>query len=266
MKNSLKCIIGLSRPLGWKAYLWMTIIGYIDGAKSITFNPLFAYTIVSYLAMTFAVNDLFDVDSDSSNPSKNNPLCSRRCDRKHVIILLANHILAVLCLYVLNLSMFMLYTFMSCLAIAYSVPPIRLKSRSFFDVVSHALFFGGLLYLYGYFMGGGEIHLLNWAKPILLSLYSIFLQLRNLRDDRMYDMAAGDHTTAVAHPEASRLTLILAGSLLTAFSTAHLLSCAIPLTSIIFLVSFFLGYKFGWERFIDCLFVVSLTLSSWWSL
>ncbi|RLI39083.1 hypothetical protein DRO64_11040 [Candidatus Bathyarchaeota archaeon] len=121
MKNSLKCIIGLSRPLGWKAYLWMTIIGYIDGAKSITFNPLFAYTIVSYLAMTFAVNDLFDVDSDSSNPSKNNPLCSRRCDRKHVIILLANHILAILCLYVLNLSMFMLYTFMSCLAIAYSV-------------------------------------------------------------------------------------------------------------------------------------------------
>ena len=62
MKNSLKCIIGLSRPMGWKAYLWMAIIGYIDGAKSLTFNPLFAYTIVSYLAMAFAVNDLFDVD------------------------------------------------------------------------------------------------------------------------------------------------------------------------------------------------------------
>ena len=266
MKNSLECIIRLSRPLGWKAYLWMAIIGYIDGAKSLTFNPLFAYTILSYLAMAFAVNDLFDIDSDSSNPSKNNLLCSRRCDRKHVIFLLANHILACLCLYVLDLSIFMLYMFMSCLAIAYSVPPIRLKGRSFLDVVSHAFFFGGLLYLYGYFTGGGEIHVLRWAKPILLSLYSIFLQLRNLCDDRIYDMVAGDHTTAVAYPEASRLTLILAGSLLTAFSTAHLLSCAIPLTSIIFLVSFFLGYKFGWERFVDCLFVVSVTLSSWWSL
>jgi len=258
-------VVKVSRPRSWRAYLWMGVLGYIDGVRNLFFDLLFVYALISYLATAFAVNNLFDLKSDSLNKSKNNPLVSGCCKKIHVYAVLVNQIAALLLLFLLKREVFLVYLALCLLSIVYSTPPLRLKGRPLLDVFSHTFFFGALLYLYGFLYVESTLLSDCWYKIALIMLYSAFLQLRNLRDDVKYDMAAGDRTSFVVFPRASNIVLnsLRVGiPFLCSFlflDLANYMLVAVLLTAA---VSAVIGYRWGWERFVDSFTVISLSLHS----
>ena len=263
--QNILSIVKVSRPKGWRAYLWMSFLGYIDGAKNFVFDTLFIYALISYLATAFAVNNLFDIKSDSLNKAKSNPLVSGYCKKIHVYALLVNQAIALLLLLLLKREVFSMYLALCFLGIAYSVPPLRLKGKPLLDVLSHTLFFGALLYLYGFFYTKAALQSSYWYKVALIMLYSAFLQLRNLRDDVEYDMCAGDRTTFVVFPNASRIVLNSLGVIIPFLCVLVFLGLTNYILEGIFLitvVSAVIGYKWGWDRFVDSFVVASLSLHS----
>jgi len=263
--QNILCIVKVSRPRGWRAYLWMGVLGYIDGAKNLFFDLLFIYALISYLATAFAVNNLFDLKSDSLNKSKNNPLVSDCCKKIHVYAVLVNQVAVLLFLFLQKREVFLVYLALCLLGTVYSTPPLRLKGRSLLDVFSHTLFFGALLYLYGFLYVESAPLSSCWYKIALIMLYSAFLQLRNLRDDVKYDMAAGDRTSFVVFPKASNtfLNSLRAGIPFLCvplfFNLANYMLVGALLTVA---ASIIIGYRWGWERFVDSFAVVSLSLHS----
>jgi 4-hydroxybenzoate polyprenyltransferase len=65
---------------------------------------------------------------------------------------------------------------------AYSVPPLRFKSIPLVDIITHGLFFGTLLYLYGALVAGGP-SAQTMIVGVSIFIYSITLELRNHLDD-----------------------------------------------------------------------------------
>jgi len=243
----------------------MSFLGYIDGAKNFVFDVLFIYTLISYLATAFAVNNLFDVKSDSLNKTKNNPLVSGYCKKNHVYALLVNQAIAFILLLILKKEVFSVYLALCFLGIAYSVSPLRLKGKPLLDVLSHTLFFGALLYLYGFFYTKAALQSSYQYKVAIIMLYSAFLQLRNLRDDVEYDMCAGDRTSFVVFPKASRIVLNILGVIIPFLCvlvflglTNYILESMLLIT----VVSAVIGYKWGWERFVDSFVITFLSFHS----
>ena len=256
----LKCLILVSRPKGWKAYLWMGILGLLEGQPTFASTVLVVYSLISYLATAFAVNNLFDTISDALNPYKNNPL-NLGCSRYTVYIILANQILALalVSLYTPRQAL-LVYSMMTILAILYSTPPIRFKRRPGLDLLSHALFFGVLLFLYGVLLSNGMLIEEVQVKAVIIGVYSIFLQLRNTERDRVYDELSGDTTFSIRFPRVSRVLLYLSG-IASALASLFTLSLNYLIILPVLLFSLLIGYRFGWERLLDSLTVISLSLS-----
>lgn len=77
---------------------------------------------------------------------------------------------------------------------AYSAPLLRLKSIPIMDLLSHSLFFGALLYLFG-FSSAGNINFQAIFLAASTSLYSIILEMRNHLEDYEADFISKTITT-----------------------------------------------------------------------
>jgi len=256
----VKCVILVSRPNGWKAYFWMGMLGLFQGEPNLRAAIVAVYSLASYLATAFAVNNHFDAASDALNPCKDNPL-NRGCSKSAVYVVVINQALALLLVAVYApIYVFMIYLAATLLAVAYSAPPIRLKGIAGLDLLSHMFYFGILLFLYGVLLSNAEIVPLVLAKALVIGIYSAFLQMRNMEKDKVYDKRGGDETLSVKYPRLSRTLLYFSGAvsaigavILSSLSTSAILS--------VLIISLLAGYWFSWERLVDSLIVLSLSLS-----
>jgi len=256
MPMLLKCALLVSRPRGWRAYLWMGLLGILQGKPEPQIALVGLYSLVSFLATAFAVNNYFDVGSDMLNPKKYNPFIGH-CDRRALYVVLLNQAVALALVALLTpLFSFLVYLSTVVLGVAYSLPPFRLKARTGLELVSHMLYFGILLFLFGALLSHVQFSQQTVAIALVIGVYSAFLQLRNLRDDREFDGLIGDKTLFVRYPNFSAL-LLYSTAALSLLGSVYVLpvSLAVALP-----VAVIFGWKYGWERLVDSFVAVSLSL------
>ena len=191
-----------SRTLEWKAYVSMAILGFISNSVlAIILAPSeifkFMLTTSLYLAFSFSINNSFDAKSDVLHKEKamKNPIATGEIKFKEGIIFSSClAIVGLLLTYCWFESCFSIYLSLIILSSAYSVPPIRLKSKPFLDLISHGMFFGILLYFYGVLASGGLIFQ-NIIVGFSIFIYSIILELRNHLKDFEVDLRSRTITT-----------------------------------------------------------------------
>jgi 4-hydroxybenzoate polyprenyltransferase len=193
------------RVLDWRAYLGIAILGFTYGLdKSLLYANYdvlvkFIVSNILYLAFTFSINNCFDIKCDKQRREKlrKNPVASGLISFKEGVILsscIASIGLASTYLW-FNVAPFLLYTMLVFLGMAYSTPPLRFKSVPIIDLVTHGLFFGVLLFLYGILVGG------SWSPQAFFMGVSIFVcsvtfELQNHLKDFEADKISGTKTAA----------------------------------------------------------------------
>lgn len=191
-----------SRIPEWRAYIGMAMLGFISSPRFIaTSVPLevfkFMLTIAFYLAFSFSINNSFDARSDVLRKEKaeKNPVATGGIRFKEgVVFSSCLAVTGLLLTYFWFRSCFSIYLLLAILSLTYSAPPFRFKSVPLMDLVSHGLFFGTLLYLYGVSASGGATF-----QTILIGasifIYSAILELRNHLNDFQVDLNCGTRTT-----------------------------------------------------------------------
>ena len=187
------------RVRDWRAYFGISILGFVSGLRLAQFDIrtplLFLITSSLYLAFSFSINNSFDIKND--HEMSKNPIAYgliRFGEGLFVSVLLA--LIGTLIVYLeLDSISLCIYILLLALSFSYSAPPLRLKGVPVADLMSHGLFFGSLLFLYGASVGG---NLLNPAAIMALPLFihSATLNLRNHLDDFDEDKRAATRTTA----------------------------------------------------------------------
>lgn len=146
-----------------------------------------------------AINDAYDLPGDLLNPRKSkSPLLDGRVtleDAKHLA-----HAAAVASL-ALSLFVGWVFTlgvlFALVLGWAYSVPPVRLKTRAGFDVASNSLALGTFGPLAGWAAVNPDLSDFPWLMALQGTLAAIGLYLPTTLADLEADRAAGFRTIAV---------------------------------------------------------------------
>ncbi|VUT27529.1 MAG: prenyltransferase [Candidatus Syntrophoarchaeum sp. GoM_oil] len=189
------------RVIDWRAYIAMVLFGYIlAGGLGVICHKTSLYLVSTtflYLAFAFSVNNCFDLKEDIESGKTNNPIAIGLIGFKEalVISLSAAFLGGILSYIWFGGVPSLIFILLLLLAFAYSAPPLRLKAHPPYDTLSHGLFFGSLLFLYGFAV------LANPAPAILLIalsifVYSITIELKNHMKDYDSDLAAGTITTA----------------------------------------------------------------------
>ena len=143
---TLRSLVIRSRPRFWHYLAGPVIVGAVFGAGSLSelFTPvsglLFLYFLVPANVFLYGVNDIFDADVDAANPRKD-----RRERRylgdpltKRAVIAAAGLGFLVLAFLPDAARPWMLGFLL--LGVAYSAPPLRLKTRPPLDSVSNGLY------------------------------------------------------------------------------------------------------------------------------
>ncbi|RLE51801.1 MAG: hypothetical protein DRJ20_01450, partial [Candidatus Methanomethylicota archaeon] len=168
----------------WRAYLFFAAIGFLyslDGLRAFL-NGFFQliFSTSCYLALAYWINNAYDVESDSLNPQlrKVNLFVEFAISKTALFVVAALLFLVGLLFTPWSMLALVNYSLMSFLAVAYSAPPVRLKERPPLDLISHAFFFGNQLFLHGYLMCRPDFSLDVLPMLIIVSYYSVILQLR----------------------------------------------------------------------------------------
>jgi chlorophyll synthase len=146
-----------------------------------------------------AINDAYDLPGDLLNPRKSkSPLLDGRvtlADAKHLARAAAVASLAV------SLFVGWVFTlgvlFALVLGWAYSVPPVRLKTRAGFDVAANSLALGTFGPLAGWAAVNPDLGDFPWLMALQGTLAAIGLYLPTTLTDLAADRAAGYRTIAV---------------------------------------------------------------------
>lgn len=204
----------------WRAYLGIASLGFACGLKissSLTICEIFLRFLMSnalYLAFAFSINNCFDVECDKQHKGKlkRNPIVAGLIGFKEgVIVSLCFASIGLVFTYLcFSWISFFIYSILILLSAAYSCPPLRLKSVPIFDLFSHGLFFGSLLFFYGTSVTGGSLYNAITVN-ISIFIYSVTLELRNHIEDFEADLTSGLKTTVcwVGFTKAKRLLKIL---------------------------------------------------------
>lgn len=188
----------LLRIKGWYAYLCIAILGFVvaQGFLGQLVDILvFFLMIFTYLGFSFAINDSFDVQEDLLNNSRRNPIATKEIEQKNAILFSLSLGLAGLLLSMwFGLMIFIYMLTLTVLSYFYSAPPLRLKSRYPFDILSHGFFFGALILLLPVFVFGP---ITNVVVILTVSIFflSVLIELWNHISDYESDMKAKLKTT-----------------------------------------------------------------------
>ena len=155
--------------------------------------------VALYLGFSFSVNNCFDHEGDRLGvKASRNPIALDRISVRSGLVFSATMAASGLAITVLLLGVVpaCIYFAMLTLSAAYSAPVPRLKSVPFVDMLSHGLFFGSLIVVFGLSVSGGL------SPPTLLICAGIFLaslivELNNQIEDVVADAGVGLRTTAV---------------------------------------------------------------------
>lgn len=194
-----KPYLKLLRVKNWRGFFLMTTIGfiaskgYLSPLKDIVF---FYITIVLLFGFGFSINDCFDVKEDRLDKSRKNPIVAGETNMKKGLFFsffLASLGLALSTLF--GLKAFFFYLGAVLVVCLYSVPPLRMKSRPWLDLITHGLFGGCLLFLIPFFAFNKELVLFDYLIAFSLFCFSIILEIRNHLEDYEFDKGAGLRTT-----------------------------------------------------------------------
>lgn len=200
-------IIAVGRPAFWV----VSIVPYYTGILLATHRLIppveeWLRLIVGAVVMgplvwlaVLAVNDAYDLPSDRLNPRKaKSPLLDGRITlRAAKRLAFAAAVAAV----GLSLNVGIVFALGVLLAVvlgyAYSVPPVRLKTRAGFDVAVNALALGAFGPLAGWAAINPDLSDFPWLMGLQGTLAAIGLYLPTTLADLEADRAAGYHTIAV---------------------------------------------------------------------
>ncbi|RLI74801.1 4-hydroxybenzoate polyprenyltransferase [Archaeoglobales archaeon] len=193
--NKFINILKLARVWHGRAYIAMAAFGFLFGENYSLFLPFMVSTLL-YISFAFAINNCFDVETDSKNRSKYNPLVNGSITLKESLLFSVTlALIGIIIASILPLRAFVIYLLSTFLALVYSAPP-RLKTKPPLDLISHGLFFGVLPFLFGLYSSNGSI---DSYYTLLGSLffYSCFLEMRNHIGDYSSDLTSNTITSAV---------------------------------------------------------------------
>jgi len=202
IQNGAANLLRLSRVRDWRGYFGMAFLGLFLNRVPPNFldASIFMLIVSFYLAFAFSVNNCFDVVVDlldvkdlNKNPVASGLLVFESAIAFSLAFLVAGLVLSYI---FFGVRSALLFAFLYLLAGLYSVPPVRTKSRPYFDLLSHGLFFGGLLILAGP-TTFGRLTPVTLGIAVVLFFYSMFLEIRNHIDDYEFDKLSGTRTTVV---------------------------------------------------------------------
>jgi 4-hydroxybenzoate polyprenyltransferase len=190
----------------WGGYILISLLGYMLGfdssniyaANSLLSLPYFT-AIACYLGFSFSINNCFDSKGDKLGiKAMRNPVALERISLRSGFIFsifLAASGLAITSL-LLGSGPTLIYLAMLLLSGAYSAPAPRFKSIPFIDMISHGLFFGSLIVIFGLSVTGGS----SPKTPFICAgifVASLIVELNNQIEDTAADTKAGVRTTTV---------------------------------------------------------------------
>ena len=202
---------------------WSTFsfIGFVLGMSSLDSSeyiiPLLVFILSTFCitSFTFAINNLYDIESDKNNPKKArfNAVASGRISRQAGVFL--NMIFVIVTLVVsfaFKLEVFFLCMLLLFWMWIYSSPPLRLKGRPGIDIIWHFIAFF-LLVMWGSLIAG-SITSINWLVAISIGVFSCIAQIMNHIGDYEFDKESGTKTYVVSKGlEKARTLLIINGVL-----------------------------------------------------
>jgi 4-hydroxybenzoate polyprenyltransferase len=218
MMQIIKQLIITSRPFYW-LFSIIFIFGFWYSGASVNLIGvlMFMMTIPSTLLL-FGINDIADYKYDKKNPRKKNILFGSVLDKQyHDLIWKVSFVITAI-LILLSVLSFSYTTFFStfvCLFIvyAYSLEPIRLKSKPFMEVLS-CLVGGFALLLMGYGFGGGAIDFFNKfgvSRVLVISSTMLAVALQSYLADYEADLESNQQTTV--HIIGPRKTIVISAFL-----------------------------------------------------
>jgi 4-hydroxybenzoate polyprenyltransferase len=197
--SNLKNYGSLMRIKDWIPSFLMALLGFefSKGYFQSTMGSILFLTLVAlYLGFSFSINLCSDVKEDRLNPLKKNPIASGKVSSKNAQLFsaLLGFSGVIISSYFGSMAL-IFFTTMAIMALYYSAPPIRLKSRLYLDLFSHGLFFGSMLFLLPFFLFGSQITALDWVITISVFYASVMLEFANHMQDYKWDKKAGIKTT-----------------------------------------------------------------------
>lgn len=147
--KQLRTILFISRPRFWGYLVGPYVIGYVAGIQSIhpfteiNFFIHFFYFLIVANILVYGVNDLFDKETDVVNSKKNAKEYVLERSHHNLLKILLGCCITLTVLFIFlqpNLSSSILLLLFLILAISYSAPPIRFKSKIILDFSSNILY------------------------------------------------------------------------------------------------------------------------------
>jgi len=245
-----------SRPLFWFSHFISLFYGALQAQHSNIFGfpLLFSFLIFSlpYSIFIYAINDYYDLKSDSINPRKAT-IFGERHDDKSIKYLkvwgFSGLTISILLSFLLSINVVILMITLSIILYFYSSPPIHLKSVPIADAI-----FGGALYSYiisviGYVVVAGLPNsLLTFisAPFLLFSLLGLFGHLMGAVLDEKPDRKSNITTSPIFFGSTSVITFCILLLFICLFISRHnpLFLIAISMTIVIC----FLGYSSKWRE------------------
>lgn len=206
-----KTLLRISRPRFWLYLLGPYLIGLVAGAPHL--SGLWDWRTLIYLLyfllpanlLAYGTNDIFDYETDRLNEKKQEyeQLVSPNLYislSRWIVLTNIPFILLLLATNVWAAGVFLLFLF---LAVFYSAPPIRAKTKPVLDSLFNALYM--LPGLFGYYLAGGTDAL--WTVIVASILWCMAMHAYSAVPDIEADKAAGLHTIATLFGR--KITLIL---------------------------------------------------------
>ena len=205
----------------WLGYAIIAMIGYLL-ANPFDWTILFIIGVSIFLstAAIYQMNNIFDCENDKDVASgKNMVACGKVTKQQAFLFGIILYILSILVVYPfshISAMILLLINLWGCFL--YSAPPIRLKTRPPFDLLSHMVFWGALFVPFGAFLGRNfNINLL--PVSVFFLFLSLSFQSYNLLRDYEVDLSTNTRTSAVKYGKQKimnlyRLSLILSLSML----------------------------------------------------
>jgi len=271
------------RFMHWRAYMGLSFLPFLERIFENLTNIALARaflinltTISCFLAFTFGLNNCFDIETDiAEGDLDKNPIAVGKISFKSALMVsLAAGFLGVtvLIFYIPTYTVIFIYLLLLFLGGFYSAPPLRFKSKPFLDVISHGLFFGSLLYIYGYLIQGANVWTVVKSPLVpLIFTYSVILNMRNHWEDYNFDLEANINTTAtyLGHEITKRAiifliqihwVMLLTLSLITDLHFFLEILTLFLISNVLFSLKLIKFEK--WLRIIDIFTIISYILSS----
>jgi len=199
MKINLKSYFNLLRIKNWRGYFLIALLGFVISEGFLfSLRDIFIFfaIVLLLLGSGFSVNDCFDTKEDELDKDKKNPIVLKEITfRSGLSFSIFLAILGLSLSTIFGLEAFLFYLIATLLAFFYSSPPLRLKSRPLFDLVSHGLFAGALIFLIPILIFVKDLTSFHYLIAFSIFYFSVVLELRNHIEDYETDKKADLKTT-----------------------------------------------------------------------